>query len=199
MDCALRGNVELTASLALPIKPAVILHQPELDKKLKILVEGDSCLGQMLCDAGPQLFRAMALELFGGSARLTKCLCDRGLDAIAVDWVRNASRPEGPCCMLDLTNAEHFKLVLSLIKSGRVKYVHMAPPCGTASRAREIPVKGKPNAPKPLRSAEWPDGLPGLKGSDLVRVVAANCLYEACFIVALECIERHSFFLWKPS
>lgn len=49
-----------------------------------------------------------------------------------------------------------------LIREGRVKYVHFAPPCGTASRAREIRRKGCD--PKPLRSDEEPDGLPHLTG-----------------------------------
>ena len=37
---------------------------------------------------------------------------------------------------------------------------HWAPDCATFSRAREIPIKGVENAPKPLRSEEFPLGIP---------------------------------------
>ena len=39
--------------------------------------------------------------------------------------------------------------------------VHYAPNCATFSRAREIPIKGVKNCPKPLRSPEFPEGIPG--------------------------------------
>ena len=57
----------------------------------------------------------------------------------------------------------------------------LAPPCGTFSRARERPVpkklvaRGAPNPP-PLRSDEFPLGLPGLKGSDRIKVARGNTL-----------------------
>lgn len=47
---------------------------------------------------------------------------------------------------------------------------HKAPNCGTFSRARERPIKGVANPPKPLRSLSCPRGLPGLKPKQLVRV-----------------------------
>ena len=38
---------------------------------------------------------------------------------------------------------------------------HFAPNCATFSRAREIPIKGATNAPRPIRSSEHPEGIPG--------------------------------------
>ena len=38
--------------------------------------------------------------------------------------------------------------------------------------------KGVPD-PKPLRSHEFPEGLPGLTGADLQGVLAANAIYES--------------------
>jgi hypothetical protein len=55
--------------------------------------------------------------------------------------------------------------------------------CRTYSRARERPIPGHPHAPRPLRSAAFPLGLPGLSGSDRDRVHDANALVE--FFVAL--------------
>ena len=37
---------------------------------------------------------------------------------------------------------------------------HFAPNCATFSRAREIPIKGVANPPRPLRSSEFPEGIP---------------------------------------
>ena len=61
-------------------------------------------------------------------------------------------------------------------------HVAFAPPCGTASRAREIQRKGL-DLPQQLRSAEFLEGLPNLAGSDKTKVEKANLLYY--FVVAL--------------
>jgi hypothetical protein len=136
-------------------------------------------------DAGSQALGVnfLALELCSGSARLTKHFCARGINAIGVDWKRNASRPEGPSILLDLTDPTGQEILRRAVLSGRVKLAHGAPPCGTATRARERPIpqwlkdQGAPE-PKPLRSAEFPEGLPGLKDTDLVRIETANRIYE---------------------
>eukprot|EP00974_Lingulodinium_polyedra_P107091 10367277-Lingulodinium_polyedra.AAC.1 len=71
----------------------------------------------------------------------------------------------------------------------------MAPPCGTASRARGIPVaasaraQGVP-APPPLRSALHPLGLPGLDARAQTRVEKANDVYRQCARVAQFARER---------
>ena len=60
--------------------------------------------------------------------------------------------------------------------------------CSTKSRAREIPrvfQDGRP-APGPLRSEEYPKGLPNLAGKDLERVRVDN---QACAFV-LDAIEE---------
>ena len=53
----------------------------------------------------------------------------------------------------------------------------MAPPCGTASTARQIHLPEE-NAPKPLRTLDEPNGISTLSGTDMLRVSAANVLYE---------------------
>ena len=58
----------------------------------------------------------------------------------------------------------------------RLAAVWWAPPCGTASRARERPIRGKAGPP-PLRSDDFPDRLPNLSGLHQLRVTAANELY----------------------
>ena len=56
--------------------------------------------------------------------------------------------------------------------------VWVAPPCGTAYRAREIRRGGPHGRPKPLRSDRYPEGIPGLAGVAAAKVTAANELYR---------------------
>ena len=64
-------------------------------------------------------------------------------------------------------------------------FVHLSPRCGTASRTRERPLpaalraKGWPE-PQPLRSEEYPMGLPNLASvspGNVARVATANKLF----------------------
>jgi len=57
-------------------------------------------------------------------------------------------------------------------------------PCGTCSRAREIPItiRGSPG-PKPLRSAEFPRGLPNLAPWAQLKVSKVNHIYD--FVASL--------------
>ena len=62
--------------------------------------------------------------------------------------------------------------------------LHLAPPCGTCSRARERPIPELGNqSPKPLRDERYPFGYSWLKGSDKARVLQSNLLYS--FVVHL--------------
>ena len=61
-------------------------------------------------------------------------------------------------------------------------------PCGTSSKARNIPAG--PHAPQPLRNSEFPDGFPSLSGQDAARVRAANVLYGLTGSIILHCFHR---------
>ena len=127
--------------------------------------------------------RRLALEICGGCARLTREFCNQGLDGTGIDYKRNKSKPVGPSVMLDLTTTHGQLIMETTLNSGRVAVITAAPPCGTASRAREIPIgvkrrkQGVPQ-PKPLRTNEFPEGIPGLTGLDAERVETANLLYK---------------------
>ena len=82
-----------------------------------------------------------------------------------------------PILVIDLNSVSQVRIFDELIRQRRLLYVHFAPPCGTASKARTIKLNLK-NEPKPLRSLRFPMGLPGLKGVQLERVKLANSLYE---------------------
>ena len=78
---------------------------------------------------------------------------------------------------LDLLQESSWELIDQMLASGTLFYVHAAPPCGTASRARLIHRPGF-KAPPPVRSDECPDGLSHLTGSLAGRVASANKLYS---------------------
>ena len=109
-----------------------------------------------------------ALELFCGCAELTVALGEAGFVAIGVDCKYNKDTPKGPYLVMDLSSDDAVQTILQLIVDKKIVLVHLAPPCGTASRAREI--RRKCLSPKPLRSEQYPDGLPDLVGEDLKRV-----------------------------
>ena len=100
----------------------------------------------------------LILELCAGTAGYTAALRRAGFDALGVDHARNRHSVQAPCAMLDLSTECGQAIAWEVLNSGRLLYVHAAPPCGTASRAREkhIPSHKLPKgmkAPLPLRSS----------------------------------------------
>ena len=151
------------------------------------------------------LSEATALELCCGSANWTAALRILGIEAVRVDFSRNPQKPKAPTIKADISTAAGQRLVDEADERMATSVLHAAPPCGTASKAREkrIPLrmrnKGAPE-PRPLRSSEHPYGLPDLQGTELLRVQLANCIYD---YVLDKCIFRASaglfFSLENPS
>ena len=95
---------------------------------------------------------------------------------------------------LDLTQPADVQALLEIItlEADNLDLVHLAPPCGASSAARNKPIPqavqhGKP-VPQPLRSPTEPQGLSTLAGVDLDRVQQANALYQAVGVIARHCI-----------
>eukprot|EP00435_Cladocopium_sp_Y103_P065983 s116_g28.t1 len=129
------------------------------------------------------------IEVFAGGAVLTSVAKHFGLGGIAVDKKRK-SNARCTIFQLDLMEAKDRELLEEWLNSPLLLWVHFAPVCGTASRAREIPRPDIPFAPRPLRSLEFPLGLPSLSGDERRRVGIANELFHyTCFLFAL-CIVR---------
>ena len=145
------------------------------------------------------------LELFCGTAGVSAQFKKAGGKAMGIDHHLNRSRLKAAAVKLDLTQRWVQKMVLQEIASGRIDGVFLAPPCGTSSRARCIPIKkklkkkGAPE-PRPLRSSFHPDGLPNLRGVNKAGVAAANTLYAFC-VEVMEACERHNvlFIVENPS
>lgn len=116
------------------------------------------------------------IELFAGTGRLCAACKAIGLkDSIGVDH-RVQKHTRSPMLCLDLQLDSSWELIYQLVNSGTIFWVHAAPPCGTASRARLIQRKGQNNPPV-VRTDEHPDGLPNLTCSLRDRVKSANILY----------------------
>ena len=98
--------------------------------------------------------RPLALKLCAGHARLTASLVDHGFEGLGTDWRHNKHDAVVPILEADLSKAEGQELTWRIMQQGRVKYIHMGPPCGTASRAREKRI------PKWLRQRGAPDPQP---------------------------------------
>ena len=141
-----------------------------------------------------------SVELMCGAAGVSAELRKGGIDAIGVDWVRNAcSKPKAPVMQADCSDPNGQRLTLDLLENGNVEYAHAAPPCGTASRARERPLpkklirEGCP-APRQLRSDAYPEGLPGLITSEQLRVTLSNKIYA--FVLVCILLMHNSGKLW---
>ena len=138
------------------------------------------------------------IEVFAGGAVLTSVAKQFGLGGIAIDKIKKAN---ARCTIyqLDLLQQSDRELLEKWLASPLVLWVHFAPVCGTASRAREIPRPGVSNLPQPLRSLEFPLGLPGLSADELKRVELANKVFSLhmLFVCAM-CSKQHTGDHGKP-
>ena len=105
------------------------------------------------------------LDIFCGTAGVTAALKRYGAEAIGIDHVIDKRRMKGPAVKLDLTKKSSQKLVLDEIRSGRVKGVMLAPPCGTSSRGKKHPTTHctwqAQTGAAPLEIHGLPGGAPG--------------------------------------
>ena len=132
---------------------------------------------------GKSISDVLMVEIFAGSARLAKACRHMGCRSVAVD--KTTDRSHGTKIFVcDVTNPDDLTMLEQFLQAEaqNLGWVHFAPACGTASKAREKPNRVLERAgfhvPKPLRSEEHPLGLPHLSGTDLVRTQAANQVYD---------------------
>ena len=119
------------------------------------------------------------IEIFSGTATLCSVAKQYGmLNSLALDKIKKRGS-KTTIFVFDITKSENRELLFHWLESPLVSWVHMAPVCGTCSRAREIDNGGPP----PLRSDAFPMGLPTLGPEEQRRVAKANKLYfYACEI-----------------
>ena len=117
------------------------------------------------------------IEACCGCALLSSCVSKAGFDILSIDFEGNKQRPYVHVVQLDLRQRSTWEFLEYLAHSRRPFHFHAAPPCGTASRARDVPMSETEHGPPPLRSEAWPLGLPGLGGVWLAKVESANDIY----------------------
>ena len=98
-----------------------------------------------------------------------------------------------PVVQLDLADHANFEFLQSIIQEPSCIYVHFAPPCGTASRARFIKRKGRYNPPV-LRTETKPDGLSNLTPLHAAKVASANLLYQRTQALCRLCVAHGALF-----
>ena len=147
---------------------------------------------------GKPLSKIYVLEIFAGSARLSKAALEQGFASSAID--HKCHRASGIAIQhYDLTDPSHLESLVVFIQENKddIAMVWMAPPCGTASKARERPPKHLErmgmSIPKPLRSKEQPDQLDGLGGINKIKTETANILYDAVHVIATTCYNLGIF------
>ena len=129
------------------------------------------------------------MELFAGRGGLSRAAIQGGFTVLSVDHESNGAVV--PIIALDLTTDSGVTILWQMLESANVLAVHMGLPCGTASLAREKPVAphlqalGVPNPP-PLRSAQFPLGLPNLGAYHQAKVDSANTLYQLAIEVLVQ-------------
>ncbi|CAL1135587.1 unnamed protein product [Cladocopium goreaui] len=132
------------------------------------------------------------LDIFSGTAGVAASFIQLGGDALGLDHMVDKKRMRGPISKTDLCKKETQDQVISWLEQGKVDAVMLAPPCGTSSRAREIPVfesGRRRSAPRPLRSKKWPNGIPSLRGVPALKVKLANTLYAFTRRVIDTCVR----------
>ncbi|CAE7799781.1 unnamed protein product [Symbiodinium sp. CCMP2592] len=128
------------------------------------------------------------IELFCGSAGLSAEVRKLGFRVLGVDHKPTAKHANAPFVSLDLRDPEQQDRIW--VELRRAQAVWIAPPCGTASIARQIPLGRSAKGPAPLRSPAFPDGLASLRPEDHARVQSANRLYAFAAKVWTFCLEH---------
>ena len=145
--------------------------------------------------SGEDIANAVIIEIFAGTSRVTACLRQIGLrSCFGVDHVK-VKNLSGPVSVADLTKPEGIALLMSWINSRTVLGIFLAPPCGTASRARSIKLprnlKRKYHSePRPLRSNSQPNGVSGLGWLDKFKISKANKLYHLTAQLVKHCVKE---------
>ena len=133
---------------------------------------------QVSDSAGNVTDRILFIEIFAGSAKLSNAAEKRGFRALSVDHSRNKHRPQHDIWLMDLSDSSSHSGLMHTLEEDVPGAMHMAPPCGTCSRARERPVPhlGE-NAPEPLRDERNLFGFSSLSGRDKMSIAKQHSLH----------------------
>ena len=121
------------------------------------------------------------VEIFSGTARLTRAFQAVGLLCLPPIDITVCEMVPQP---FDVVDVDRWAFFMQLVYMGAICYAHFGTPCNTYSAARK-----DDGGPPPLRSFDWPDGLPHLAGDLFLAVFLGNLFrdrtIEACLILSL--------------
>ena len=157
-----------------PLEPAGDKANPKeaISSPPSVEIETNSAQDVSSSSASTPTAKGMFLELCAGSAMLSKCFHEQGFTVMPVDHQQNRFHPLSKICNLSLTLDSSWKYLHWLAVTFTILFCHAAPPCGTCSRARELP-----GGPPPLRNEAYPWGFDDLTPEQSARVEAANKIY----------------------
>ncbi|CAE7424313.1 unnamed protein product [Symbiodinium sp. CCMP2592] len=165
-------------------RPALPVHSTATSSRSMTPTTPDDQHADVLAEKiFPNNLAPLVIEIFAGTARLSTVAGRMGFRTLAVD--RSSQRTNFSIQRLDLTLDADLQTLLDIInlEADNIAWIHLAPPCGTASAARSRPLHKAEHyscpVPQPLRSVTEPQGLSTLTGADRDRVLAANKLYRA--------------------
>ena len=109
------------------------------------------------------------VEVFSGTARLTQTVRGKVPCLPPIDITLCAAIPFA----FDVVDLDQWEFFMQLIFFGCIFFAHFGTPCNSYSGARKDDV-----GPPPLRSSEFPDGLPVLSDQNLCIVFMGNLFNE---------------------
>ena len=134
------------------------------------------------------------IEIFAGTARLSKAAKAVGFQTLPIDKTTERAS-QIYIAQYDLSDDEAVNALMDVIRAEkhRIVAVHIAPACGTASRAREKKLtkfaRQGFKIPIPLRSQQQPLGVSALAGLDKIRTESANLVYAATAQIVELCVQ----------
>ena len=111
------------------------------------------------------------VEIFSGTAHLTDAVRKAGIPCLPPIDITICSAVPTP---FDVVDAARWQFLMQLILLGAIWFAHFGTPCNTYSAAR----KQGDGGPPPLRSSEFPDGLPSLAGDLWYQAFLGNLFKE---------------------
>eukprot|EP00971_Amphidinium_carterae_P069068 1367088-Amphidinium_carterae.1 len=120
------------------------------------------------------------LEVFCYEARLSSHMKNLGFRTLSVDAFRTHVQYESAVTFVDLESLDAASKFIDVLAQAETGVVFLQPPSDTCNRTRSRPLpatwQGAP--PQPLRSSEYPDGLPHLPPALQARVDKANAAFR---------------------
>ena len=121
--------------------------------------------------------RCFMIEVFSGTATLCSVAKQYGMDGSLALGKTRKQGAKATIFVEEVLDPNDRELLYHWLESDLLARVHIAPVCGTCSRARQI----RNGGPRPLRSDQFPMGLPDLNEAERLRVSLANEMYvESC-------------------